>query len=367
MSTLNRKCQLDMYPCNDLFIWSRFKIAGYATAYGDDQSMACFSKQPTDHYLKTLFLTKEVNFSAKNCLKRMLSASHVLNYAHEFVNTYKQNKFFGYFWITTFSHETNKVQPPSMFDDTLRSFFRKLNALDVLDNTFVIFHSDHGLRFSHYRKALESYYESRLPMFFMKVPSTFRKTYPTKYFNIHLQQNRLIVPFDFHLTLWDISTNFSEFYSLKHESCDKCSSLFNDVKLNRTCSDAGVKDIWCACRDLKQVSVLNDSSAFHSLTLIMLRLHNITESIRTRPFTSCHELSLLKLIRVHTFKERFKTFYVIAGILRPDATGFEATVSKLEMQYEIVSLEITTSYERSFQCVLEPSERVWCICKSTRV
>lgn len=363
ISTLNHRCQLDMYPCNNDFIWSKFKTAGYVTAYGDDQSMASFQKQPTDHYLKTLFHTKEQQAGNKNCLKRMLSAGHVFSYARDFLDTYKRENFFGYFWVTSLSHESNRDQSPSMFDAQLSTFFRELAALDILDSTFIIFHSDHGFRFSNYRKVLESYYESRLPMFFMRVPGTFRQKYPNKYINLHVQQRRLVVPFDFHLTLLDIAQNFTN-ADLYHEGCALCTSLFKKSKPSRTCADAGVDDSWCACRELNSVSVHEDISAYHSLAMIMLKLYNITNNIRTEPFTRCHELSLSKLLRVHTFKKLSKVFYVIAGTLHPDETGFEATVSKVNGKYEIVSMEITTSYERPIQCVKNKDERVWCVCES---
>lgn len=386
VSSLFHECSPDMMSCNDAIIWSRYKEAGYVTAYGEDWSESYYSntehnimrfrKPPTDHYLRTLFLARERKVETSTCLGKMLSIRHVFSYAFDFVNTYKFDKYFGYFWLSTVSHDPH--QSPSTFDSAIRGYFDKLELSGILKNTFVMVFSDHGIRYGSYRNSLESFYETRLPMLFMRVPRRFKTQHPEKYANLVLQQNGLVVPFDLHFTLWDLAANFKPTHpGPHHDGCQQCTSLFNKLDLNRTCEDAGVPDSWCACRALKAVSIDKDYSAYHSLKLVLLTLHNITQNIKTKPFTYCHELSLSKLLRVHTFTEDFRVFYVIAGTFAPDETGFEATVSKDTMlngeyekkygtfQYRLESLEIITSYERPVQCVLERVDKTWCVCGDT--
>lgn len=337
-----------------------------------------FQKPPTDHYMRTFFLGDEKKKGPNICTKTMLSVEHMFGYAYDFVNTYKNDKYFGVFWANSLSHDED--QSPVTFDGTIMHFFQKLVKLDVLKNSFIIFFSDHGKRYGDERKKKASFHETRLPMLFMKIPHTFRRIYPKKYDLLCQHQTRLIVPFDLHLTLRDIALNFEKLSTPpKHEGCSKCHSLFSEIIYSRTCADASITKSWCACNNLQPVSISTDYGASYSLQIVLLALHNITKNIQTKPSTYCQDLILSKIINVHKYEYWPKVFYVIAGTLLPDETGFEATISKQmqkvrksvyvpkrqwTFQYQIELLEITTSYSRPVNCVLNQNDRKWCVCGS---
>ena len=98
------------------------------------------------------------------------------------------------------------------------------------------------------------YLEERLPFLSITLPKKFRRLQPSVMKNLRANKRRLATPFDLHSSLLDI-LNFSgrmQFPLRTNSSSLKKNmarglSLFKELPLHRTCTDAGIPDQYCTC------------------------------------------------------------------------------------------------------------------------
>lgn len=201
--------KLDSCP----MIWNSFKERGYATAYAEDEvSINTFNyhkygflSPPVDHYLRPFAIAAEkylhkTKLSGLNmCLGYQNYADYIYQYALDFATQYKGNPYFGLFWTNTFSH--NDISSTSCMDNHMKEYIVQLGKLGILNETLVVFFSDHGMRFGNVRQLLTGWFEERLPFIFFSLPEWFKQAYPELVQNFKINRNRLTTPYDFHVTL----------------------------------------------------------------------------------------------------------------------------------------------------------------------
>lgn len=130
-----------------------------------------FMKQPTDYYLRPWGLAAEdkLKIQYKSYLKYCLGfyhyAEYIYQYAIDFATVYKNDPYFGLFWINTFSH--NILSDPSAFDSRTKEFLKDLEKKSILENHMVVFLSDHGMRFGKVRELHTGWLEERMPFIFI--------------------------------------------------------------------------------------------------------------------------------------------------------------------------------------------------------
>lgn len=352
-------CYVNTSACNDLYLWSKFKNKGYVTAFVEDTASGIATiirevlevspLQPTDHYIGPIFKTSHRN-NITYCAGALSCGEHVLNYALDFANTYKDNNFFGAFWIGTQTHDT--WNSPPTFDVFVAKFLRDLKTTGVFDNTFVIFLGDHGIRFGIARYQIECYLEERLPMFFMHVPPKFKKNHLQKYVNLKLNEKRLTSTFDLHLTMKNI-------LSLKEEQngtdgCKTCLSLFQRIPENRRCADAGIKDQWCACFTLKDTSVKEEGARISAKKAAMF-VEELPKNLPTKPNTHCQEYFLIKILRIHSFNSNSATKYYIIGFVVNPSVVYEVIVRRYaernEFRYDVLHDQTISEFGDRGDCI----------------
>lgn len=365
------KCNTNS-SCNNLMIWSKYKESGYVTAFGEDafpyhDTMLRLNKdtslsspiQPTDHYLRPLFKSSERKTSTM-CIGKSTTGTHILNYALDFIRTYKKNRFFGIFWIKNFSQEP--WQSPMTLDKKFAVFFSKLKVTGVLKNTFIILFSDHGLRNGKAKSDIGGFYEERLPMLFMHVPNSFKKNYPYQTQQLTTNQQRLISPFDLYLTIKNILKPNDVYIAT--DNCKTCQSLFQSVPGNRSCSDAGINDVWCTCQEIKKTSVKKDSGALISVVKAFSFIQNLRNNITLKPCTQCKAMQMKKVMRVHSFKNN-ETNYYIASLLLKSGVIFEVIVKRYLINgvyiYDTVWYDVIEGHNKG-DCVVEYKNRKFCEC-----
>lgn len=263
--TSNEICGHNMFGCNHLMIWSEFKKNGYVTAYGEDHLPDIFFQNgefrvsPTDHNTRPLILLDNTNIGNIFCTRKKQTAVDVLNYAAQFAKAYNDTKFFGFFWLSGYSHNPNNI--PTLLQSYVIKFFEKLNKAGTLDNTVIFFLGDHGVRWGKMKLPVESYYDDRLPMLYMWFPYSFRERFQTEYISLLLNQHRLTTHCDVHLTLLSILSLSDKGAKITPpEACPKCSSFFEEKSMNVSCEDINVPERWCSCHVLNKVEP-TDSAA----------------------------------------------------------------------------------------------------------
>lgn len=325
-------CRNNMSICNDLMIWSEFKKRGYVTAYGEDhipdtfKTKNEFQEPPTDHYTRPLFLIDEIDDSNIVCVQKRPAALHILSYADQFVRAYKDAKFFGFFWMISYSHDPNHI--PTMLQNHLIQFFKNLNDISAMKRTIIIFVSDHGLRFGRRKIPVASHYDDRLPMLFMWFPYSFRKRFKIQYKHLQLNQNRLTTHCDVYSTMWSIlKLSDKSVKTSPPEACPKCSSLFAKISTHRSCKDINVSQKWCSCHVLNIVQCTDEAAAIVP-KILMSKVNNITK------------YSVLEgVLRHHWYRNNndYKTYYVIVIQVAPGERQYEAIVSKSDIsEYKVI-------------------------------
>lgn len=373
LSKVYKECHKGLDTCNDIMLWSNFKKAGYYTASGEEflrlpdtfTRFEGFKNAPTDHYMRPFFLTGENSTGNIVCTKKRSSAKHLLDYALDFTNTYKNDRFFGMFWFNSFSHNLNNV--PELIDSDVANFFDAFHKNGILKNTFVLFLSDHGLRYGAMREPYESYYEERLPMFYLWVPLDFRKHLEI-FKNLLVNQSRLVTPYDMYATLisiLELSRNNKNIAQNKTSSaCPDCVSIFNEFSPHRTCSDAQVLEKWCSCHPLDKAKSQNVATN-GAIDAAITNIHNIIQNIETNKCMKCADLKLKKLLRAHTYTtSRNTTVFILAFQMTPGDVSYEASVEHNGVNFTVLDTTHTISvYNTRGNCVTNPVHRAYCICE----
>lgn len=382
LSVLDENCSGKMDECNRLIIWSEFKEAGYVTAYGEDNIKLpdtfhddyLFLRSPTDHYLRPLFLMSETASHSTVCTGKQLSSQHLLDFALDFTITYRKQPFFGFFWINSFSH--NPESRPQEGDKLIENFLNRLSYTGVLEDTFVVLFSDHGIRFGEYRLPMESYYDERLPFLFIWTPIKFKAKHPTAFKNLVENQFKLVTPYDLYNTLMDINRlslcddNLNNNINVS-EACPNCHSLFLTVSANRTCQDAAIHEKWCSCHKLFPLDIADPEgikSTMHVVSHIKTRSKTV-KTIKKKQCWVCRDLSLKKVLRIHFYYDANKVnlYHVVAFTMTPGDLSYEATVLRKGANAEIVGkLSFISPYKGLGRCTVNSADRLFCVCQEKK-
>jgi hypothetical protein len=161
-------------PNEAQFIWKKFQKNGFATAHGEDTAdfptfntvnKSGFYQPPTTHYFRPFSMAIErfLDFQWMHFQKFYIGfqtyADFLFKYAIDFSEMYKNDKFFGFFWCSTFSHD--EFSFPSTMDLKIKGHLHDLKTRGVLDTSAVIFLSDHGIRYGRIHRLMvsdENYY-----------------------------------------------------------------------------------------------------------------------------------------------------------------------------------------------------------------
>lgn len=356
-------------------IWKDFSKQGYITLYAEDEPIigsfnyhkSGFVKTPTDYYLRPFMLAAEkLPFKKKDSLKVCLgpkpAADHIIEYAVDFAQTFSENPFFSLFWMNSFSH--NDLNTPSAMDGRILKFFQDLKRTGALNNTIVLFLSDHGMRFGKIRETYIGWIEERLPFVYFWIPESFKKAFPAKYHSLKINAERLTSPYDVHVTLKEllgIEANGTK-------ACPTCQSLFQDVPWNRSCTDAGVTDHWCTCAEYKVLST--ESGPVRNIARFVLgQLNSLVDNGKSYLVngTKCASLSIKKILslRSKVFSKKFSGYeeYVILFETLPGNALFEATVAHKHTFKLMDTISRVNAYGGQSKCIKDSFLQKYCFCQ----
>lgn len=363
-------------------LWYDYRNLGFITGYAEDESTINtfnyhkkgFLHEPTDYYFRPYMIAAERKLKSSKvdemtyCTGPETSGERILNLAKDFAETFRKYSYFGFFWMNSFSH--NKLNSLSRMDNKVREFLEDISKEDVLNNTIVLFFSDHGLRFGEIRYTHTGWLEERLPIFFMLLPDWFKKTFPNKYKNLLLNKNKLTTPYDIYMTLQELLIVSERNYSIvPSTACSKCKSIFENIEVNRSCEDASIQQHWCTCGGYEHISTSN--STVKAAAEFILTKTQATINSYAKDSKKCAKFTIKRIMTASISSNgenwyKNDTYLLIILQTKPSAV-FEGTVSvenkegrlDFQMQGSISRLDY---YEPHSHCVNDSTLKKYCYC-----
>lgn len=319
LPSLNLKSEFtDPYP----FIWKECSKRGYVTMYSEDypeisifaNNMKGFGDPPADHYLRPYYIAQkkvspvQTNIEMFKVLMYLENHNiklgkysplcykdrpkHVLHMEHykQFISTYKHYAKFSFSWLTEISHEFMNFL--ELVDDDTMNFFKWLQEYGHLQNSVLIFMSDHGPRNEEIRNTAIGRIEERMPLLSIVLPEHLKQKHPHLEKNLEENTHRLTSPYDLHETLMDIvNSDFNEKHKITSRPYPRGISLFRNIPKDRTCADASIAEHFCACYTARNVSVNENTVKI----LSEFAVNSVNEKL-AEVKDKCSKLSLFKII-----------------------------------------------------------------------
>ncbi|KAL3269861.1 hypothetical protein HHI36_008918 [Cryptolaemus montrouzieri] len=362
------------------FIWKDYKKFGYITAYAEDETPIStfnfmkkgFTKEPVDYYFRPYMQAAEsigtVNVDGQRyCAGPESSGERIMNLAKHFATTYKNYANFGFFWMNSFSHEN--LNTPSRMDEKITNLLKEITDRGILENSIVIFFSDHGIRFGKIRHTYTGWLEERLPYIYFSFPRWFKEEHPQEITNFQINANRLTTPYDVHLTLQHVLVISGFNYTLRTlDTCHLCKSLFTTIGLNRSCENAGISPRWCTCGRYSKLDQ-REQTVVKAADFLIGEIQKII--FEKGGSLKCEKFQLGKILPSYTsdkFSYKNDTYLLISLETVPKAI-FESTLhlkidaknmTKFSIEGSISRLD---SYALHAKCVTNPTLKQYCFCK----
>ncbi|XP_022212377.2 uncharacterized protein LOC111067553 isoform X2 [Drosophila obscura] len=392
LTSANRECS--PYVVGGLekckFIWNLYGEHGYVTAYGEDAIQINtfnylkegFVKPPVDYYLRPYLsaaedkLQRTIVMGLPHCLGYETAAEHVYDYAMEFTRRFRNDTYFGFFWTNTHSH--SDISQTSSMDAYMVRYLERLVRQGTMDNSVVVFFSDHGLRFGPTRNTWSGHLEERLPAMFIWLPTHLRQAHPKIVEALHLNRNRLTTPYDLHMTLKHILALSGRTDGLESlgsaPSCPQCQSLLRPVPEQRACADVGIEDHWCTCWSYDKISTGSKQTkqlALHVVSHINEFVHGFRNGSVAKlcmPLTLSFVKSAYQAHRNALDPENMRTVRLTLVTL-PSNALFEATVRHNQTDDSMTvtgSVSRLNMYIGESDCVLDSAAKKYCCCRKNK-
>lgn len=305
----------DSFP----FVWNNFSNNGYATMYAEDMPeigtftyfTKGFTKQPTHHYMRPFWLGtaeyeqlknklnpvflylehKNLNLQKDSSLCYKGKPKHVIqiDYLKQFMAAYKEKRKFAFSFLVELSHEYPNFL--SYGDEDFLNFLKWLKSEGHLDNTLLIFFSDHGARIDQIRNTFVGRIEDRMPLLEIVLPDHIKDEHPVLHRSVSINTNRLVTPFDVHQMLMDtLLQNFDRPTKSYINQNLRSISLFQEIPADRSCRSAWIPENYCACYTSSPLNI-SSSKIVHRTAAQMVT--DLNHALSKEP--KCAELNLYKI------------------------------------------------------------------------
>ncbi|XP_077509469.1 uncharacterized protein LOC144120695 [Amblyomma americanum] len=356
-------------------IWNMYSERGYrsmfleeCTFYGIFNYLAHgFRRAPADYYPRPVIMAmddspkKTQHWRYFRCLGPTMGFEELLDYFARFTEVMAETPFFAYVFLIEITHD--ELNSAGYADEPFRRLLDTLYASGVLNQTVLVFLSDHGLRFGDMRATYIGTFEDREPFAFLAFPPWFLKKNPEAARSLRINQRRLTTPFDVHATLVELLG----YPDLKQLNTTYGLSLLHEVPNTRTCADASISRHWCTCN--AHVNAHVSSALAWSLCSHFVSAINSWVVLAAR---KCATYRLVRIIHVIPLQasptERASNIshYLLAVELSPGGAKFEATLrvnsNTVTVLNEISRLD---AYSRMSDCVKKQWLEKFCYCIRT--
>ncbi|XP_052815387.1 uncharacterized protein LOC128242322 [Mya arenaria] len=356
-------------------IWRNFSARSYVTMFAEDWGYEAtftnhrpgFRSPPTDHYMRNFWLALEeqaakvgvdtlksmlyplewTNLKSQGaltarrlCYKDEFRYKILLNYLKQFMTVYKSKQRYALTMVNSVAHQVDNFV--SYADEGYLDILKWLKENGHLKNTMLVFFSDHGSRLERIRNTLVGRLEDRMPVLHVVLPDHIKHKYPHIHNNLIVNKDRLISHWDVYKTLEDVlNGNFKA----KTDFLEKPGgiSLFREIPPGRSCVDAGIPDMYCACNAITLLDP-RGSPAVQSL-ISRLQAHMIKE---INGFLENHkECAKLRVHKVHEVRHLSNGLHYATSNY-----GFYSTIFGMFMSPEDASVRYELVLQTSPGCGL---------------
>lgn len=366
--------KLDTWP----FIWKIFSAKSYATVFNEDwptygifhYMSKGFTKKMFDYDYHWFWLRLEQvngNRSSKNCFFNEPLPKISIDIARKHVITLKDSLQF----IVNVVTETTQSSDNSVekIDNYLLQFWKDVFEGDYLQNTFVIFASDHGLRQGNIRSTYVGAMEDRLPFYGIWFPRWFYEKYPHIEENIDGNLDVVSSMFDVHETLLDVA--MANYNGKQRKRKSRGQSQLYPIRRDRTCREAGVAKRWCTCHKEKEVDPKNNVDASEASIFLVQYINRMLDDHKDK----CQDITFSKYnffrkVKFDEENDRNGTHFFLNIETNPYNATFEAfmivkMLNESTSSWTIKSglLERTSRYDIFSNCIDSSWLKQFCPCR----
>ncbi|CAO4378178.1 unnamed protein product [Caenorhabditis nigoni] len=250
---------------NESHVFKDFKEYDYTTAFIEDWSNSfldswpfCkgFKERPADHVFRPIPSVYEFHGldTTRDHLKgHLCRETHhaAMEYLEQLMRAYRDRPLFTWTWLNNIAHEY--IDGPARVDEYLVDYFERNHQ--TFDDSFVLFVSDHGLRFGYekYFTTEIGSFERHHPYLAISVPKKYRDSKTGLLEVLKTNSKQLQTHFDTRATLLDIlkfqpMRNFTgrEHMKIPNEIGD--SLIRRQPDGPRTCATLPILQQYCICQ-----------------------------------------------------------------------------------------------------------------------
>lgn len=274
--------------------------------------------------------------------------------------------YFAFFWASSLSHDyLNQI---NLGDNDYLEFFRFLNDSNYLNNTMIVFMSDHGMRWGEIRQTYLGRMEERLPYVHFILPEWFQTNYKQAYHNLQVNQYRLTTPFDLHETLksfLNLTNLQTDYLNEIQQNNGRGFNLFRPISKDRTCELAEITSHWCTCQKSFEISK-NDSRIVDVANFTVYYMNDLLNM-----YPNCVKLHLDEILDArimshdeHILNGHNSTDFMIMIRTKPGDGLFEATIRKEMNHFRLMgSISRLNLYGKQSACMTDFHLKLYCYCK----
>ncbi|XP_019866858.2 uncharacterized protein LOC109595872 [Aethina tumida] len=384
---IKKTCWLkNLHFDNCTYLWDLYKERGYVTSFGEDSTWMGlfnyqrrgFTNQPTDYaygYYNRISEKKignSHNFNVFECIGSRDIYKDLLNYMTSVTLRMKMDEtpYFAFYWGASLSHDY--LNKPSIGDGDYLRYFRNLKDQGYLEDTVLIFMSDHGIRWGDIRQTYQGRMEERMPFVFIRLPEWYIKKFDQAYNNLLENVHKLTTPFDLHETIKDLLDPYqltADYLHNRDTSNHRGISLFSDIPETRTCESAAIDAHWCTCQQSVEIST-NHTTVVEAGNYIVSHMNSLLEGN-----AECANLVLDQIVNARLMvhgkkimggKLQFQDYMITVRTL-PGEGLFENTV-RYFLNSKTFNVTGTISrlnmYGSQSACITDYHLKLYCFCKS---
>ena len=210
-----------------------------------------FVDKPTDYYASAIHLAADdlvgnTRTPFLSCYDNKLISEVSLDHVENVFDTFHGKKpLFVFTFTTGITHDddTNIVSLDEYYDRFMNTMIKK----GYLNDTIIVLYGDHGYRYGSFRGTYLGKAEENLPFMSFVLPLWFKTEHPNAWYNLIFNDYKLTSNYDVYLTIMEVLEGSFDLSQELETFSGYGTSLFRNVSEDRSCSEAGIPEHYCAC------------------------------------------------------------------------------------------------------------------------